>query len=246
MMACSARISCIVPGAPPLILDHIPEDLEPHQQSQLPSSDIIVRNKRIDRAKNRQDPRDNRPRSLQMTEIPPVLIPGPPMHMASRRRLRPKSPPPTKEFQPSRDPAPLFASPPHLRKPKFHRDNLTRPCSSPEVITSPDTTRWTKVATRVHRRHSQQDKTCLPGGATTTDHIHRYRHVVQTDALAPGITPNGDHDSRERSRHQQPPWLRDNDVIDWATYFKTQPLPTSTTWSRSEATVDMLMGHGTE
>lgn len=132
---------------------------------------------------------------------------------------------------------------PSPTSPQAHsgQESLVHSRSPAGLPTSQKRMSWMTVATRVHRRYTQQNEQAL-ANSSAMRHRRKFSHIVRTDALAPGSTQRSSIDAGNQTPYQPPPWITEKNEIDWATYFQSQPLPTSATWSRLQSTVDNVDG----
>lgn len=262
-MSCSSRISRIVPTALPLTWEGIPADLQPLPTPLYPSSDALLMQHGDIGGKRKPAVTDKgRLPGSPMPGIPLILSPRSPRNVMSRKSPQSHCPPPitkhrgnpsqpnqtrsedvynaiSKSSTQKQDQVSGLWSPGGHHAPS---DALPRVNSSPAFTTSPDKTRWMMVATNVHRRHSRQNES---DNAKT--HSRKYSHIVRTDALTPNPSVHAERESSSQTpTYQRQPWLTGDNDIDWAAYFKTQPLPMSATWSRKESTLHHVDGTWTQ
>jgi hypothetical protein len=266
-MACSSRISRIIPTGLPLTWESIPADFQPFAQPLLPFNDTALKGN--GHSNWSVSPKDTSrrcsPTSL-IPDFPTIIPPTPTLKTFSLESPRPRSSLPTSKQEGYRYDASKERSENRHNAISNHsmhdrhvsldysrhisavdcsprQDLLPRLRSSPVFTTSPDTTRWVTDTANVRRGHSRQhEPTPSDSTGTTKTHRHRYSHVVRTDALAPSPAPRKDCKAHHPSADPGQPWLTENHEIDWATYFRFQPLPTSPKWSRVEATCPNVEG----
>jgi hypothetical protein len=265
-MSCSSRISRILPAALPLTWHEIPADFQPPATHPVPITDDLLLNGHQDMRRSPFGLNEPAPASPTAQDVPPIVSPSSPLQTLSWRSLRSEFSPQKREHErylyeasqerpeshghaisPSstqkRNLAFQISSPAPFVDPYCHEDTLVSVCSSPPFNSRADTTRWTVVAAAMHGRQSHQSQSAPSGNrADAETHHHRYSHVVRTDALTPSSTQQSVCGSFPTSSYQRQPWLTDNNEIDWATYFRIQPLPMSATSSRLEATVHHVDG----
>jgi hypothetical protein len=261
-MTCSSRISRIVPTSLPLTIEIIPRDFQNRLSPPLSHNEAIVMpNKCQGGTMSPIALRNKRTPTSSMLDMASTFPPNPTFKMLSWERQRSYLPHHVSKHDRTwnatnserlgdqcnaagrdsmRNPVSRQACP-VLKVESSSQGDKARSSPSPTFISAPDRTRWMMVATRVHKRNNEQyeDEPTVKEDKTET-HDHRYSHVVRTDALAPSAAHIKDSVSLQATAHQKPPWLTDNHEIDWATYYKNQPIPSSATWSRLEATVQSV------
>jgi hypothetical protein len=267
-MACSSRISRIIPIGLPLTWESTPADFQPFPQILLPFNDAALKgNGHFNWSVS---PKDTSRRFSPASPIPdfPTIMPPttPTLKTISLESPRPRSSLPTTKQEGHRyDTSMERCENRHnaISNHSMHgrhvslsysrhisavecsprQDLLPRLRSPPALPTSPDTTWWMTDTTNARRGRSRQhEPTPSDSSGTTKTHRHRYSHVVRTDALAPSPAPRKDCKAHHPSTDPAQPWLTENHEIDWATYFRFQPLPTSPKWSRVEATFHNVEG----
>jgi hypothetical protein len=263
-MSCSSRISRIIPGAIPLAWDDIPPEFQSPPPPAPFSEGMLIRTERRKHRPILVDIPDERSPSPRMPEVLSILPPTSPLKIISRKSpqsassskyeredlLRCKShqgrpdgletgssgKPPRRRSRSSNS-----ASPSSVLDTEYPRDTLARVCSSPPFTKDTGQSQWMTVATSIHRRHTSQDLPVQSPNTTFTKiHSSRYSHVVQTDALAPNSNSQPENQLSQKPRYPSQPWVKENNEIDWAIFFRTQPLPNSATWSRLDATVQNI------
>jgi hypothetical protein len=266
-MACSSRISRIIPTTFSFTLDSLPADFSPFPSpSPAFTNAMLVEDAYRKGTRNPGDVKNQRPPSSPMPETPLILSPISPVKKHSQegepfesraptmKHTRPnhearqesskdhRSAPSQNSLQKRNDSstASSLTSPVRRRAPQ---DALKRNESSPTLTTSQDRLRRMVAATRVRRRHSRQDEHFPPDSRDDINsHSHRYNHIVRTDALAPNHAQRSGCDTSQPPTSQRQSWLKDNREIDWARYFRSQPLPNAARWSRLGATVHHVDG----
>ncbi len=262
-MSCSSRISRIIPTALPLTWDSIPTDIQPLLTPTLP---FDQQKRHMSESQSPKDLNENGLPNSPVQERPSNLPATSPFKIFLWTSPRSDCPPPrtwderynygpskqrfedrhhavSKYSTQQRNASSDISTPAPPAELASRQGTLPRVSSSPTFTTSPEKTRWMMVPTSVHIRHSRQNKSLLHDKADDTKtHRQRYSHVVRTDALVPSHAQSTDCDGTPPPKHKRQPRLTDEQEIDWATYFRSQPLPTSAKWSRPEATVHSLDG----
>ena len=206
-MTCSSRISCIIPTALPLTLEHIPADF---QFLRSPSdSAILMWNEYIDDIQKPQYANRLPSPSYPIPELPSLLPPITPIKFPSQRSARTSSPSPTTEHESSSQEAGQNRSGDDgsvISKSSTKKVHVSARISSlaPSLGLCAEQDPWTRVdssstltgrldeprmkinTTSVQKHHGRQNQPLPPRSKDGSGFNRRaYTHVVRTEALAP-------------------------------------------------------------